>query len=141
MDIEPYQARIIVPIRERDEEFIRIQELINRKRNFLIDKQKKLRFITKQNKFLEAVKNDYEKYNNYVTQQKKDQIRALEVLDEYIKDLTISGKLTKHNIEDAKEEQSKILSEVKSIKESLDSIIDNTQDVQNILNKKKNHQL
>ena len=65
------------------------------------------------------------KYYNYISQQKKDQIRALQVLDEYINDLTISGKLTKHNIEDAKEEQKKILREVNYIKNGLDSIVDN----------------
>jgi len=138
MAIVPYEARIIVPIRERDEQFIQIQDLIDAKKKMLIDKQKKLRFISKQNIFLEAVKNDYAKYYDYIAQQKRDQIRALKVLDEYIKDLTLSGKLTKHNIEDAKEEQFKILNEVKSIKENLDSIIDNTTDVENILNKKKN---
>ena len=141
MAVIPFEAKIIVPIRERDEQFIQIQDLIDAKKKMLIDKQKKLRFISKQNRFLEAVKNDYQKYNDYIVQQKKDQIRALHVLDEYIKDLTISGKLTKHNIEDAKEEQSKILNEIKSIKEGLDSIIDDTNDVQNILNKKKNYSL
>jgi hypothetical protein len=66
-----------------------------------------------------------------------DQIRALEILDEYIKDLTLSGKLTKHNIEDAKEEQAKILTEVKSIKNSLDSIINNTEELTNKSKNKK----
>lgn len=130
MEIIPYQNRIIVPIRENDERFIHIQELIDAKKKLLIDKQKKLRFISKQNKFLETVKNDYEKYYGYIAEQKRNQIRALEVLDEYIKDLTLSGKLTRHNIEDAKEEQSKILKEVNSIKGSLDSIIDDTHQIQ-----------
>jgi hypothetical protein len=136
--IVPYQARIIIPIRENDERFIHLQELIEAKRNMLVNKQKKLRFIAKQNRFLDAVKNDYEKFSGYITQQKRDQIKALEILDEYIKDLTISGKLTKHNIEDAKEEQSKILKELNSIKESLDSIIDNTE---YIVNKNKYNRL
>lgn len=127
MNIVPYKDRIIIPIRENDNRFIHIQELIDSKRNYLIDKQKKLRFISKQNKFLDAVKDDYNKYYGYISQQKKDQIQALHVLDEYIKDLTLSGKLTKHNIEDAKEEQLKILREVKSIKGALDSIINDTQ--------------
>lgn len=125
--VVPYQARLVIPIRENDERFIQLQELIDAKREMLINKQKKLRFITKQNKFLDAVKNDYEKFYGYISQQKKDQIKALQILDEYIKDLTLSGKLTKHNIEDAKEEQSKILKEVNSIKESLDSIINQTE--------------
>lgn len=125
----PYQARIIVPIKEREEQFIQIQQLIDAKKQMLIDKQKKLRFITKQNKFLEAVKNDYEKYYSFINQQKRDQIRALEALDEYIKDLTLSGRLTKHNIEDAKAEQLKILREVKSIQNGLDSIIYDTEEL------------
>jgi hypothetical protein len=137
----PYQAKLVMPIRENDNRFIQIQELIDAKRDMLINKQKKLRFISKQNRFLDAVKNDYENYYEYIAQQKKDQIMALQILDEYIKDLTLSGKLTKHNIEDAKEEQFKILNEIKSIKENLDSIIDNTKNVQNTLNKKKNNSL
>jgi len=126
--ILPYQARI-VPIKEREEQFFQIQQLIDAKKRMLIDKQKKLRFISKQNKFLEAVKNDYEKYYIFINQQKRDQIRALEALDEYIKDLTLSGKLTKHNIEDAKAEQLKILREVKSIQNGLDSIIYDTEEL------------
>jgi hypothetical protein len=125
----PYQARIIIPIKERDDRFIQLQQLIEAKEQMLINKQKKLCFITKQNKFLEAVKNDYQKYYIFIEQQKRDQIRALEALDEYIKDLTISGRLTKHNIEDAKAEQLKILREVKSIKHGLDSIIRNTEEL------------
>lgn len=123
----PYQARLVVGIRENDDRFNQIQELIDAKRNMLINKQKKLCVISKQNKFLDVVKNDYKKFYEYISQQKKDQIRALEILDEYIKDLTLSGQLTKYNIEDAKEEQSKILKEVYLIKQSLDSLINKTE--------------
>ena len=129
-------ARIILPIREMDNQFIKIQELIDAKKLMLLEKQRKLNRISKQNRFLEEVKNDYSKYYSYISQQKKDQIRALEVLDEYIKDLTISGKLTKNNIEDAREEQHKILREVKTIKKNLDYVVDDTQEVVNL---KKNN--
>lgn len=127
--MELVKARIIIPIKDHDERFVKIQELIEAKRNMLIQKQKKLRFISRQNQFLEVVKNDYEHVYNYVVQQKRDQIRALEVLDEYIKQLTLYGKLTKHNIDDAKQEQSKILKELNLIKENLDSIINDTEGI------------
>lgn len=136
MDIIPYEARIVIPIREMDNQFKQIQDLIDAKRKILINKQKKLRIISKQNSFLEVVKNDYEKYHNYISQQKRDQITALQVLDEYIKDLTHSGKLTKHNIEDAKQEQYKILKELKHIKGSLDELMDDTEYVENTLKNK-----
>ena len=127
--IVPYQAKLVIPIREHDKRFIQLQELIDAKKELLINKQKKLRFISKQNKFLDAVRNDYEKFYGYIVQQKRDQVRALEILDDYVKDLTLSGKLTKHNIEDAKEEQRRILNEVNSIKESLESIINDTKEL------------
>ena len=130
------QDRIDIHVKERDAQLIRIHELIEVKRNMLINKQKKLQLITKQNHFLEEVKNDYSKYYNYINQQKRDQIRALEALDEYIKDLTISGKLSKHNIEDAKQEQHHILREVKSIKKGLDFMIGDANNVQQTLNRK-----
>ena len=124
----PYHVRIVVPIKERDNQFLQLQEVIEAKKQMLIDKQKKLRFITQQNRFLEAVRNDYQNYYSYFEQQKRDQIKALELLDEYIKDLTVSGRLTKHNIEDAKAEQFKILREVKSIKNSLDALINDSRE-------------
>jgi len=123
------QDRIDIHVKERDAQLIRIHELIEVKRNMLINKQKKLQL-------LEEVKNDYSKYYNYINQQKRDQIRALEALDEYIKDLTISGKLSKHNIEDAKQEQHHILREVKSIKKGLDFMIGDANNVQQTLNRK-----
>lgn len=120
---EKLNIETIFPVKEMDQRFIKIQELIEAKKESLIHKQKKLQSISKQNQFLESVKNDYQKYYQHIEQQKKDQIRALSVLDEYIKDLTVSGKLTKYNIEDAKEEQGRILREVKHIKRGLDKLI------------------
>jgi cell division septum initiation protein DivIVA len=129
MEQQIVKARLIIPIRERDNQFMHLQEMIEAKKNMLLEKQKKLRFIARQNAFLDAVKNDYENYYGYIVQQKNDQIKALRVLDEYIRQLTISGNLTKHNIEDAKQEQFKILRELNSIKENLDSIIEDTSEI------------
>jgi hypothetical protein len=123
--IFPFKTEIIIPLRERDDKFMKIQELIEIKRNLLYDKQKKLKQMRKQNQFLDLIKDDYNNYNNYIQQQKRDQIKALELLNKYIEDLTQSGKLTENNIEDARQEQKNILREVKNIKNGLDDIIDN----------------
>ena len=129
----PVIYRIKVPLENTDEKFMHIQELIDSKINFLLEKQKKLIFITKKNRFLAEVKNDYSKYYGYLAEQKQNQIKALQLLENYINDLTTSGSLTRHNIEDAKEEQKKILREMKQIKSSLDSIIDDTDYVNSTL--------
>ena len=122
MEIVP----VNMPLVKRDEQLLQIEELINAKRKMLLDKQKKIRFISKQNKFLDAVKDDYAKYYGYIVKQKREQIEALDLLNNYINDLTVSGKLSKNNVEDAKHEQSKILNELKNIQKGLDGIINDT---------------
>lgn len=128
----------IVPINyihleEKDQQLLHIENLIDVKRKMLLDKQKKLKLISKQNHFLDEIRRDYGKYYGYIIQQKSEQMQALDLLNKYIHDLTISGKLSKSNIEDAKYEQKKILSELKIIKNGLDNIIKDTDDVNSLL--------
>ena len=124
---------IILPIQmdlaSKDEKFIQLQQLIDFKRNMLLDKQIKYKKISKQNRFLEEIKNDYSNYSNYIMKQKQEQIQALEILHNYVKDLTISGNLSKQNVKDAKYEQKKIIKELKSIKHNLDNVIQNNNDI------------
>jgi len=115
--------------KEQDNKFMNIQSIIESKRNMLINKQQNLAKIAKQNKFLDSVKSDYLKYYNYISQQKREQIQAMELLNTYIKDLSETGQLTKQNMEDAKAEQEKIMNEVNSIKGNLDNIIDNSNQI------------
>ena len=101
----------------------------------LFEKNCKIKKISKQNIFLEEIKEDYSKYYEYIVQQKKDQIKALELLNNYIHELSISGKLSKQNLEDSKQEQKKIMEELRSIKLNLDEIIRDTDSITNNLKK------
>jgi len=123
---------------DKDEQLIQLEQLIESKRRMLLEKQKKLRLVSKQNEFLDVVRQDYAKYFDYIIKQKQDQVKALNLLNEYIHDLTRSGNLTKHNISDAKHEQRRIMNEMKSIQNNLDEIILNTRDVHHTL-KNKNY--
>ena len=115
-----------IHLENRDQKLLQIENLIDAKRKMLIGKQKKFKNLTKQNEFLNEVKQDYNKYYGYIVKQKEDQMSALTMLNGYIKDLTTSGTLSKNNIEDAKNEQEKILTEINSIKKGIDDIIKET---------------
>jgi DNA repair exonuclease SbcCD ATPase subunit len=115
-----------IHLENRDQQLLQIENLIDAKRKMLIGKQKKFKNLTKQNEFLNEVKQDYNKYYGYIVKQKEDQMSALTLLNGYIKDLTISGTLSKNNIQDAKNEQNKILTEINSIKKGIDEIIKET---------------
>ena len=112
-----------IHLENRDQKLLQIENLIDAKRKMLIGKQKKFKNLTKQNEFLNEVKQDYNKYYGYIIKQKEEQMSALTLLNTYIKDLTISNSLSKNNIHDAKNEQQKILTEINSIKKELDNII------------------
>jgi hypothetical protein len=118
----------------KDQQFIELQQLIELKRKMLLEKQKKYKKIIKQNHFLEEIKNDYSNYSNYIMKQKQEQIQALEILHNYVKDLTISGNLSKQNVKDARYEQKKIIKELKSIKHNLDEVVQNNNDDDNFNN-------
>ena len=130
---EKVVAYKLTPLSQKDIQFMELQNLIKAKENLLIEKQKKLKNTAKENHFLEDVRNDYKKYYSYISKQKEDQIKALEYLSKYIKDLTLTGEISKQNINDANEEQRKILREIKSIRKNLDGLI-NITDNQNINN-------
>jgi hypothetical protein len=121
---------------DKDEQLIHLENLIESKRKMLLEKQKKLRFVYKQNQFLDVVRQDYDTYYSYIVKQKQDQMKALQLLNNYVMDLTRSGNLTKHNIADAKHEQRKIVSEMKSIQMNLDEIMSNTKDIHATLQNK-----
>jgi hypothetical protein len=117
----------------KEEEYLQIQHAIHMKRKMLLKKQRQIAKLARQNTFLENIKKDYLQYNNYIIKQKQDQIRALELLNNYIEDLNRSGQLSDSNILDAKMEQRKIISELNSIKNGLDKIITETNNVESLI--------
>ena len=108
---------------DRDIYLIHIENEIEIRKKKLLEKQKKMHGISKQNQFLNLVKEDYKKYYDIIIHQKQEQLKALELLKNYIHDLSVSGHLSQNNIKDGLYEQKKILREIKKIKKGLDEII------------------
>jgi hypothetical protein len=130
----PYQQEMVITfekppfyekptIMQKDQQFLYMQQLIEQKRAMMLQKQKHLQKAAKQNEFLEVVKSDYAKYYEYIAQQKREQIQALELLNKYVQDLNATNEMSKYNIKDAKAEQEKIMSEIGSIKKGLNEIM------------------
>jgi hypothetical protein len=128
MNMEPMNLMPMTynDMNNKDTQLMKIEEIIDAKRKMLINNQKRLQFMSKQNAFLDAVREDYDKYNDYIVKQKHDQMKAFGVLNSYITDLNRSTKLTKQNMVDSKEEQRKIVHEIKSIQHNLDEIVKET---------------
>jgi len=113
-------------LEEGDSKLEHIEKVIESKRRFLLEKRKNFNELTKTNHYLNEVKDDYQRYYDYIVQEKQNQIKALSILDTYISDLARSGELTKQNINDTKYEQKRILNEIENIKNNLNTLINET---------------
>ena len=108
---------------ERDKHIVRIEEQIEAKRRLLLEKQKKMNVLAKQNTFLVGIRDDYNRYYQHILKQKQEQLRAMDFLHKYLSDLSNSTDMTVNNIKDASIEQDKILREMQKIKQELDDIV------------------
>lgn len=108
---------------EQDVYLVEIEKQIAQKRNFLLQRRQQLEVSAKENTFLNNVKEDYHKYHQFIVKQKQDQVQAMQLLDQYLNDLMVSGKMTQHDILQSKKDQQDILSEIDKIKKDLDGII------------------
>jgi len=106
-----------------DEKFLHLQEQIDHHEQMQLTNSMNLNAMTKENNFLEHVKEDYKKFSDIIVQQKRDQVKALEMLDEYISGITKDGSLSNNNVDDAKFEQKRILKELREIQKNLDTIL------------------
>jgi hypothetical protein len=117
---------IEMSLANRDLCISQIETQIESKKKLLLEKQKILKKSIKQNDLLTHVKNDYIKYYQFIIQQKIQQMKAMEILNQYLHELTVSGNLSSNNIKDAKREQQNIMNEIQSIQYSLDNLIKET---------------
>lgn len=108
---------------ERDLYLVHIETQMEDKRRMLLEKQRTLKQIARENEYLEMVRNDYKKYYNHIVKQKEDQIRAMNYLKQYVDEIMVSGKLTDTDLENAKLEQDELIQEMAQIKGGLDEII------------------
>jgi len=117
------KPEVQLSLAERDKYLSQIEGQINAKRKLLLKKRDYLNKSLKENTFLESVKNDYEKYRNYIVKEKEDQLRVMDILKQYTEDISVSTKMTEANIKQTKKDQKEIILEMEKIKRELDEII------------------
>ena len=108
---------------KRDQKLLNLESLIENKRAMLLEKQKNLKKSVKENEFLEMVRNDYQRYYNHIIGQKQDQIKAMNLLTDYVNDLIVTGKMTDEDIKKAKYDQIKLVEEMGTIKQSVEPLL------------------
>lgn len=108
---------------ERDTYIMKMEDQINAKKKLLFEKHETIFKSIKYNHLLEDIRKEYQVYYDYIIEQKKQQIQALLLLHNYIKNLSKTGDLSENNRLDSKMEQRKILIEINSLKKNMDNLL------------------
>jgi cell division septum initiation protein DivIVA len=113
----------VFPLAQRDLILSQIDKQIKAKKELLITKHKELQKKQEVNDFLDNVKNDYNRYYNYIVREKEKQLKAMNMLKEYLDDLINSEQLVNTQLKMAKLDQRQILEEMDKIKSELDELV------------------
>jgi hypothetical protein len=103
----------------------KVEKLIEEKQQLLLENYKNMYINSQQNAVLENIKEDYEKYYNYIIEEKNEQLKAFYILNTYVENLEKYKKYSKHNAEDMRHQQMNIINEINIIKQNLHDIISN----------------
>lgn len=114
----------LLSLADRDLHLIQIEQEIRNKKKLLIKKKKEMDKKQKLNHYLNNVKDDYNKYYDYILNEKQQQRNALLLLNEYINDLITTEQLVDSQIKTAKHDQKNIIHEIDKIKAELDDLIE-----------------
>lgn len=109
-------------IGQRDAIINEMDKQIKYKGDTLLKNKKNIDNLAKSNSFIKDVKNDYNKYYDFIIQDKHKQINALQKIQEYLSSLNNNLNETIDKGEQHKYHEDKILKEIEQIKNQIDEI-------------------
>ena len=107
---------------DRDLKLLQLDEEIKNKKNLLLKKRKELEEKKGLNQYLEIVKDDYNKYYEVEISKKKNELKAMTILNDYISYLENENHLVNNQIVTAKHDKKEIVHEINKIKKELDNL-------------------
>jgi hypothetical protein len=99
-----------------------VRELDNR-RNMLLSHYRELLDVQDENEFLLEVTNDYAKYYQTIKTEREMQKEALNMLSDYIGEMTMNNEVTESMLRESKRQQTDIMDELMKIKNELNEMI------------------
>ena len=114
----------IYTLAERDNHVRRIEEQINAKREMLLKKRHYFDDIMHSNRFLQRIRNDYAKYNDYIRREKEEQLRAMQLLHQYTIDLEDSSEKIEDDFKAIHRDSDYIMNEIGNVRTQLNDLVE-----------------
>ena len=100
-----------------------IEEEIKKKEKDLRENYRDLKKTALENTFFQSVLDDYEKYYDYIVEEKQKQHFAFQKISDYLDKLNSETSLTKEQMNQLRDDQKDILRKLSFIKHELDEIM------------------
>ena len=107
---------------DRDLKLLQLDEEIRLKKALIFKKKLELEEKKGLNQYLEVVNDDYKKYFEGEVVKKKNELKAMTVLNDYISYLEDANHLIDNQLRTSKHDKKEILHEINKIKKDLDNL-------------------
>ena len=108
----------------RDTAIDRVSREIEHQKRLLRERFHGLRQSSKENKLLDDVVDDYERFYHHIRVQKEQQREALHLLSEYLSDVTATSELTGTLLREAKKDQTDTLREMERLRGEIHTLME-----------------
>jgi len=93
------------------------------KKNQLVSDLEELEDEREEANFLNSIAEDYKRYNQFIIEQKQKQVNEMMKILDYLDELIETQAVTKYTLNHTKNEQKRVLKEIKSLQQEMDSIV------------------
>lgn len=108
-------------VRDRNIDILR--QVLEERKQFLVDKHREIRKVSEENKLLIDVAEDYSKYHYIIKKQKMEQCAALELISRYISDTAGTLEQTEEVLAQSKLQQQQIQSQISRLREDIENLL------------------
>jgi hypothetical protein len=112
-------------VAKRDLKLLQLEEEIKKKKDFILKKRKELEKKEVLNQYLAIVKKDYDYYYEEQLENKKKELNAMSILNDYMIYLENQNHLVNNQLIVAKYDKKHISKEINKIKKELDNLMNN----------------
>lgn len=107
----------------RDKYIEILRQVLEERTKFLLDKQREMKQVSKENKLLIYVADDYSKYHYIIKKQKMEQCAALELISDYISKISNTVNQTEQVLAHSKLQQQQIQMQIKRLRKDIENLI------------------
>ena len=111
---------------KNDMKIYKMKCLLDEKKKNIINKNKEIKELSKQNAYLESIITDYDKLHMNNLDEKQKQKSALKILSEHVRNISKDLKKDEHEIHRVKNDQKMIMEEMEKLRDEMSDILNAT---------------